>query len=293
MDGVFPFLKPPGITSHDAVAICRRLLGERRIGHSGTLDPLAYGVLPMFLGRATRLIEYTENARKTYISECRLGIQTDTEDITGSLIEDIEDYVDPFYKPTFEELSTVVSSFVGSQQQTPSKYSAIKVNGKKAYELARAGISFELPSRDVEIYEATVLAYAYPYFTMRVTCSGGTYIRALLRDICKRLHTIGTMTQLCRTQVGNFFINDAATAEDLEENGARILLPTDRCISHIERLDINDVEKVRLIQGKQIRREVDDVKGTTLFRTYCNNQFMGIVTCHEEVISVEKNIFIE
>lgn len=293
MDGVFPFLKPPGITSHDAVAICRRLLGERRIGHSGTLDPLAYGVLPMFLGKATRLIEYTEDAKKTYVSECQLGIQTDTEDITGLYIEELEENSIPSYQPTFEELSKVIVSFVGPQKQVPSKYSAIKINGKKAYELARAGIEFELPPRDIEIYEATLLAYSYPYFTMRVTCSGGTYIRALVRDICKRLNTIGTMTQLCRTQVGDFFINDAITAEEIESKHAAVLLPSDRCIYHLNRLDVNDIERTRLIQGKQIKREVNELNDSTLLRAYSNDQFIGVMRWQKGIVLVEKNIFIE
>ena len=180
MDGVFPFLKPPGITSHDAVGICRRLLKERRIGHSGTLDPLAYGVLPIFVGKATRIIEFTESMTKTYVAEGRFGYGTDTEDITGN---PLQAEITPTTIPTWEELGAIVASFTGKQDQTPSIYSAIKINGRRAYELAREGVEFTLPARTIEITECTLLAYAIRILPFVVTCSAGTYIRALLRDI--------------------------------------------------------------------------------------------------------------
>ena len=147
MDGVLPFLKPPGITSHDAVGICRRILKEKRIGHSGTLDPMAYGVLPIFLGKATRLIEYTDGFDKTYVAECKFGTFTDTEDSTGqpvlpdddmnltsgvTLLTDHSAINERLIPPTWNELSSVLSRFVGTQEQRPSKYSAIKINGIRA-----------------------------------------------------------------------------------------------------------------------------------------------------------------
>ena len=161
MDGVFTFLKPPGITSHDAVGICRRLLQEKRIGHSGTLDPLAYGVLPIFVGRATRLIEYTGHETKTYVAEGQFGFSTDTEDSTGHILTSVTS-IDA--EPTAQELAHVLSTFIGEQMQRPSKYSAIKINGKRAYELARAGEEFVLPERPITIYDCKLLAYKYPFF---------------------------------------------------------------------------------------------------------------------------------
>ena len=213
MDGVLPFLKPPGITSHDAVAICRRILKEKRIGHSGTLDPMAYGVLPVFLGKATRLIEYTDGFDKTYVAECKFGTFTDTEDSSGQPVLPDNDMVlrdgvllnessqsselsDAIVKPTFEELVNTLNTFLGVQNQRPSKYSAIKVNGIRAYEYARKGISVELPLRKIHIKNIELVAYGFPYFTVRVTCSGGTYIRSLLRDICVSLGIPGAMTSL-------------------------------------------------------------------------------------------------
>lgn len=183
MDGVISLIKPPGITSHDAIGICRRILKERRIGHSGTLDPLAYGVLPIFVGKATRAIEYTESIGKTYVAECKFGVETDTEDSTGNILSEW-DYLDTM---PWERLEEVVKSFIGPMEQRPSKYSAIKINGQRAYDLARAGVEFELPTRPIHIYDIELLAYADPFFTIRVRCSAGTYVRALLRDICRRL----------------------------------------------------------------------------------------------------------
>ena len=212
MDGVISLIKPPGITSHDAIGICRRILKERRIGHSGTLDPLAYGVLPIFVGKATRAIEYTESIGKTYVAECKLGIETDTEDSTGNILRTME----ISKAPSWDELEQAVQSFQGSIEQRPSKYSAIKINGQRAYDLARAGVEFELPARLIQIYDIELLAYAFPFFTIRVRCSAGTYVRALLRDICIRLGLCGMMTQLCRTAVGQCNIEQSVTIEELE-----------------------------------------------------------------------------
>ena len=172
MDGVISLIKPPGITSHDAIGICRRILKERRIGHSGTLDPLAYGVLPIFVGKATRAIEYTESIGKSYVAECKFGVETDTEDSTGNILRTM----DISKAPSWDMLEQAVQFFQGPIEQRPSKYSAIKINGQRAYDLARAGIEFELPTRLIHIYDIDLLAYAFPFFTIRVRCSAGTYV---------------------------------------------------------------------------------------------------------------------
>ena len=257
MDGVLPFLKPPGITSHDAVGICRRILKEKRIGHSGTLDPMAYGVLPIFLGKATRLIEYTDGFNKTYVAECKFGTFTDTEDSTGqpvlpdddmnltsgvTLLADHSAINERLIPPTWDELSSVLSRFVGTQEQRPSKYSAIKINGIRAYEYARKGIPVELPMRTITISNIELVAYGFPYFTIRVTCSGGTYIRSLLRDICIQLGIPGTMTSLTRTCVGPFDIQSAYIAEELTIHGEKLLLPTDIAVSHLSKVDVDSVQ---------------------------------------------------
>lgn len=312
MDGVLPFLKPPGITSHDAVAICRRILKEKRIGHSGTLDPMAYGVLPIFLGKATRLIEYTDGFDKTYVAECKFGTFTDTEDSSGQPVLPDNDMVlrdgvllnessqsselsDAIVKPTFEELVNTLNTFFGVQNQRPSKYSAIKVNGIRAYEYARKGISVELPLRKIHIKNIELLAYGFPYFTVRVTCSGGTYIRSLLRDICVSLGIPGTMTSLARTQVGPFDIGSAKMAEELMIHGESLLLPTDTAVSHLSKVTVNSVQLKMMVQGKQlsIDSEFSYTKPDHYYRAYGPHGFIGIMKRTNHTLKVEKNIFIE
>ena len=312
MDGVLPFLKPPGITSHDAVAICRRILNEKRIGHSGTLDPMAYGVLPIFLGKATRLIEYTDGFDKTYVAECKFGTFTDTEDSSGQPVLPDNDMVlrdgvllnessqsselsDAIVKPTFEELVNTLNTFFGVQNQRPSKYSAIKVNGIRAYEYARKGISVELPLRKIHIKNIELLAYGFPYFTVRVTCSGGTYIRSLLRDICVSLGIPGTMSSLARTQVGPFDIGSAKMAEELMIHGESLLLPTDTAVSHLSKVTVNSVQLKMMVQGKQlsIDSEFSYTKPDHYYRAYGPHGFIGIMKRTNHTLKVEKNIFIE
>lgn len=312
MDGILPFLKPPGITSHDAVAICRRILNEKRIGHSGTLDPMAYGVLPIFLGKATRLIEYTDGFDKTYVAECKLGTFTDTEDSSGQPVLPDNDMVlrdgvllnessqsselsDAIVKPTFEELVNTLNTFCGVQNQRPSKYSAIKVNGIRAYEYARKGISVELPLRKIHIKNIELVAYGFPYFTVRVTCSGGTYIRSLLRDICVSLGIPGTMTSLARTQVGPFDIGSAKMAEELMIHGESLLLPTDTAVSHLSKVTVNSVQLKMMVQGKQlsIDSEFSYTEPDHYYRAYGPNGFIGIMKRTNHTLKVEKNIFIE
>ena len=312
MDGVLPFLKPPGITSHDAVAICRRILNEKRIGHSGTLDPMAYGVLPIFLGKATRLIEYTDGFDKTYVAECKLGTFTDTEDSSGQPVLPDNDMVlrdgvllnessqsselsDAIVKPTFDELINTLNTFCRVQNQRPSKYSAIKVNGIRAYEYARKGISVELPLRKIHIKNIELVAYGFPYFTVRVTCSGGTYIRSLLRDICVSLGIPGTMTSLARTQVGSFDIGSAKMAEELMIHGESLLLPTDTAVSHLSKVTVNSVQLKMMVQGKQlsIDSEFSYTKPDHYYRAYGPHGFIGIMKRTNHTLKVEKNIFIE
>ena len=312
MDGVLPFLKPPGITSHDAVAICRRILKEKRIGHSGTLDPMAYGVLPVFLGKATRLIEYTDGFDKTYVAECKFGTFTDTEDSSGQPVLPDNDMVlrdgvllnessqsselsDAIVKPTFDELINTLNTFCRVQNQRPSKYSAIKVNGIRAYEYARKGISVELPLRKIHIKNIELLAYGFPYFTVRVTCSGGTYIRSLLRDICVSLGIPGTMTSLARTQVGPFDIGSAKMAEELMIHGESLLLPTDTAVSHLSKVTVNSVQLKMMVQGKQlsIDSEFSYTEPDHYYRAYGPHGFIGIMKRTNYTLKVEKNIFIE
>ncbi len=213
INGIINIYKKKGYTSHDVVAKARGILRERKIGHTGTLDPDAEGVLPLCIGVATRAVPYLSDVDKCYEAEVILGITTTTEDATGELLESQEVNV------TKEIIEKVVQSFVGSYTQTPPMYSAIKVNGVRLYELARQGIVVDRPSRTVTIYSCDIIEWIdEKRFRIRVHCSKGTYIRTLCTDIGKALGCGAHMGYLLRTQVGTFSLDDSITLEELENN---------------------------------------------------------------------------
>lgn len=218
MDGILVICKEQGFTSHDVVARLRRILHIKKIGHTGTLDPMATGVLPTAVGRGTALCSMLTEKRKTYRAVMHLGITTDTQDRTGNIISE---------KPvcvTEERILEAVRSFEGDQMQVPPMYSAIKVNGKKLYELAREGKSIERTPRPVTFYSICVTDISLPLVTMTVECSKGTYIRTLCNDIGELLGCGGMMEELTRTASGEFTLDDAHTLSEVEEafNNGRI-----------------------------------------------------------------------
>ena len=196
MDGVLNIRKEKGYTSFDVVAKLRGILHMKKIGHTGTLDPEAEGVLPVVLGKATKLVDLLTEKQKTYEALLHLGLETDTQDMTGTVLEE---------KPvevTEEEVRTVIRSFLGEQQQIPPMYSALKVDGKKLYELAREGKIVERKPRAVQFYEIEIKKIELPYVRFSVTCSKGTYIRTLCHDIGQKLGCGGCMEELLRTDLG-------------------------------------------------------------------------------------------
>lgn len=211
MDGIIVIRKEKGYTSHDVVARLRGILHMKKIGHTGTLDPEAEGVLPVALGKATRLVDMITEKEKTYEAVMRLGVVTDTQDMTGSVLSRSEVTVTP------EEVEETISSFVGEQMQVPPMYSALKVNGKKLYELAREGKSVERKARPVHFFEIRILDMQLPLVRFRVTCSKGTYIRTLCNDIGEKLGCGAAMEELLRTQVGRFELKDSLTLGQVEE----------------------------------------------------------------------------
>lgn len=211
MDGIIVIRKEKGYTSHDVVARLRGILHMKKIGHTGTLDPEAEGVLPVALGKATRLVDMITEKEKTYEAVMRLGIVTDTQDMTGSVLKQSEVTVTP------EEVEETISSFVGEQMQVPPMYSALKVNGKKLYELAREGKSIERKARPVHFFEIRILDMQLPLVRFRVTCSKGTYIRTLCNDIGEKLGCGAAMEELLRTKVGRFELKDSFTLGQVEE----------------------------------------------------------------------------
>lgn len=204
--------KEKGFTSHDVVAKLRGILHMKKIGHTGTLDPDAEGVLPVALGKATRLVDMITDKEKTYEAVMRLGVVTDTQDMSGTVLSQTEDI-----SVTEEELRTVIGSFVGDYMQVPPMYSALKVNGKKLYELAREGKTVERKARPVHFYEIEILDIDLPLVRFCVTCSKGTYIRTLCHDIGEKLGCGAAMETLLRTKVGRFTLDDAITLAQTEE----------------------------------------------------------------------------
>ena len=238
VNGILNVYKEKGYTSHDVVAKLRGIVGQKKIGHTGTLDPDAEGVLPVCLGRATKVCDMLTEKDKTYEAVLLLGKETDTQDISGTVLR-----VGETEGLTQEQVKDCVMSFVGEYDQIPPMYSALKVNGKKLYELAREGKTIERKSRKVEIKEIRILEMALPRVRMEVSCSKGTYIRSLCADIGEKLCCGGTMQSLVRTRVGEFRLVDALTLAQLQElrDKERLeeaLLPTDRIFSDFPMLHV-------------------------------------------------------
>ncbi len=220
--GIIVIDKPSGWTSMDVCAKLRGLLKEKRIGHGGTLDPMATGVLPVFVGTATKAVEFAENSGKEYIAGLRLGVATNTQDSSGEVLET---------RPVTagrDELETVLPRFTGAIQQIPPMYSAIKRNGKKLYELARAGKEIHRDPRPVTIHGLEVLEQTgESEYLLRIRCSKGTYVRTLCHDIGEALGCGGCMSSLRRTMAAGFTLEDAVTLEQLQEQGGAMLMPVD------------------------------------------------------------------
>ncbi len=228
MDGLINIYKEKGFTSHDVVAKMRGILRMKKIGHTGTLDPDATGILPVCVGKGTRLCSLLENHDKTYRAVLLLGMETDTQDVTGQILAE---------KPvcvTEEQVLEVLPAFRGKIMQIPPMYSALKVNGKKLYEYAREGKVIEREARPVEIYELTVEKIELPRITMTVSCSKGTYIRTLCHDIGQALGCGGCMESLVRTRVGDFHLEQAITLKELEEK--RDAGELDSCLVTVEQI---------------------------------------------------------
>lgn len=288
LTGVLAVFKPAGFTSHDVVAKARRILGMKRIGHTGTLDPQVTGVLPLCLGRATRVVEYIQELPKEYVATLRLGLSSDTEDMTGTITESVEEV-----QVTEAEVLVVLESFKGVISQVPPMYSAVKVDGKRLYELAREGKTVERKSREVEIYEIEMKDMVwngnYPDITFRVLCSKGTYIRTLCVDIGRALGLPGVMVELTRTMSAGISASHCLTLEQIAEhkdNGTlqQHLIAADEAISHLPRHTVSDEKKMAALQGQRLslRFVVPEVKDNGDFRLYDTaGEFLGIYKLDE------------
>lgn len=281
MDAIFNVLKPPQMTSHDVIGFLRRVLNTKKIGHGGTLDPDAAGVLPVFAGSATRLLEFAVEGRKEYIAEFTLGAQTVTGDDSGEVVKTMP--VPAFSK---QELEAVLAQFTGKQMQLPPMYSAIKINGKKLYQLARQGVEVERTARPIEVYKLELLHYTATSFTVRVACSKGTYIRVLGEDLATALGTCGTMSFLLRTQVGAYMIDKACTLQEIAENPEACAAEPLTAVAELPKLKVNARQAARITNG--VRTTVAQTADGRYVLLGPGDEFLGIVRCEQERLQAEK-----
>ncbi len=280
MDGVLNVLKPAGMTSFDVIACLRRVYGQKKIGHGGTLDPLAAGVLPVFLGRAARLIEYAPIRRKTYEAEFLMGFETDTEDVSGRITARGGVLAD---RDAWERAA---AAFRGPIRQVPSLYSAKQIGGRRAYDLAREGKDVQLPAKDVEIFELCIREVRPPYLRLSVTCSSGTYVRALGRDMGRAAGCPLTMSFLVRTVMGPFAIGEAKTLEEIETDPQGALLKDLRMLlSELPALTLSAAEAADFLAGKRLRTAADDADAAA---AYGPQGFLGIAAVRRGVIHPKK-----
>lgn len=287
MNGIILVDKPMGYTSHDVVAKLRGILHERRIGHSGTLDPMATGLLVVFVGRATRAVEFAEIHEKEYIASLRFGIVTDTQDITGKVLESSGKTV------PLEELKGILPEFTGDIMQVPPMYSAIKVDGKKLYDLARSGVEIERKSRPVTIKELEILGEEKGDYLLRVVCSKGTYIRTLCHDIGARLGVGAALSSLRRTQAGAFRVENAHTIDEIREFAEKgelekILLPVDSLFAEYSSCALSERQLKKCLCGNSFETSEADGK----YRVYdLDGNFLMLGNVENGIMSTVKSFF--
>lgn len=269
MDGVIIINKPKGYTSHDVVNIVRKQLNMKKVGHTGTLDPNATGVLPILVGQATKISKYLIEHKKTYIATIELGEKRDTGDSEGNIIES-DSNIKEF---DISIIKQVLQSFLGKQKQIPPMYSAIKVNGRKLYEYARSGQEVEVEPREIEIYRIELIEYINNRIEFEVECSKGTYIRTLCENIAEKLGTIGYMKELQRTSVDKFKIKESINLEELSEDEAqKKILTIENIFKEKEKIYLNDKGVELFLNGVQLTRELED----DVYRVYNDNKFIGL-----------------
>ena len=281
--GIIVIRKEKGFTSHDVVAKLRGILHMKKIGHTGTLDPDAVGVLPVALGKGTKLVNLITDKEKTYEAVLHLGITTDTQDMSGTVLEE---------KPvnaTEEQVRETIAGFVGEQMQIPPMYSALKINGKKLYELAREGKTVERKARPVCFYQIEVLDIQLPVVQIRVTCSKGTYIRTLCHDIGQKLGCGGCMEQLLRTRVGRFSLEESHTLSEVEQavsegTVCKWIYPVENVLAEYPKIQADSYGDRLLQNGNPLSENlVDEQHKEGWVRMYASNgNFTGIFQWDEK-----------
>ena len=284
MNGIVIVDKPQGWTSQDVTARLRRVFNTRRIGHGGTLDPMATGVLPVFVGRATRGVEFFEHAEKTYETVLRLGLTTDTEDISGTVLSEQDAFV------TGEELEAVLQKFRGEIMQVPPMYSALKINGQKLVDLARKGKEVERQPRPITIHELTLLGMEADGIHLRVRCSKGTYIRTLCKDIGEALGCGGCMAALRRVTAGEYTIEESVPLQRLleTEEPEQYLRPVDSMFRNYPAVTLTEKQELRCRNGNSFSISLPD--GT--YRAYGKDgEFLALSKAENGTFSTIKSFF--
>ena len=267
MNGFINLNKAAGMTSHDAVNFVRKIFQTKKVGHAGTLDPLATGVLPLAIGRATKFIEYLANCDKTYLAKIFFGIETDSGDISGKIISQEKNFI----MPTIEELHNATKNFLGEIEQTPPKFSAIKIKGRKAYDLARKNIDFEMPRRKTKINRFEILEVGKNFVTAEIDCEKGTYIRSLAADYGLSLKIPATLKSLQRTRAGKFFLQNSVTLEDLKTSPEKFLLPVENCLD-FRNFNLPEHRVKAFLTGLSTTINLPD----EILKVYAGKKFLGI-----------------
>ncbi len=282
MDGILNINKPSGITSFGVVASVKRLTGERHVGHAGTLDPDAMGVLPVFLGKATRVVEFLMDNRKTYRAEIELGTTTDTYDGSGKVV-----YRGDTSNIDIHRLKQALEAFKGDIDQIPPMYSALKHQGQPLYQLARAGVSIKRKSRAVKIYRLELVVWQKPLVTLEIECSKGTYIRSLANDLGESLGCGAYLKSLIRTRYGIFNVEEAISLKQLEEaikggGWLNLLHPIDSVLQDISAVTVDEVGEAAIRTGSPLNKSENDYNSQGIGQKYVRvynsgGRFLGIL----------------
>lgn len=278
MDGIVIINKEKEYTSHDVVAKVKKILNEKKVGHTGTLDPNATGVLPILLGKGTKLSKYLINHNKIYEATLKLGEKTDTADIEGKITEEKDVKKENLSQ---ENVTKILKEFIGKSKQVPPMYSAIKVNGKKLYEYARKGQTIEIKPREIEIYGIELLNINNNEISFKVHCSKGTYIRTLCENIAEKLETVGYMKELKRIEVGEFNIKNAITLKELESKKEKALISIEEFLKDKQLINLNSKKVKLFLNGVNLEFKLED----GIYRIYNEkNEFIGTGTIKSNVL---------
>lgn len=294
MDGIIVINKPQGFTSQDVVSKTKKTLNIKKAGHTGTLDPLATGVLPVLVGNYTKLSKYLIEHDKIYRAKIKFGEKRETGDLEGKVIESSNIKIE-----NIDEIKKVLDSMIGKQMQIPPMYSAIKVNGKKLYEYARNGEKIDIPAREIEIYKLNFISFEEKnqILGIEVSCSKGTYIRTLCEDISQKLGTVGFMLELKRIQVDKFKIENALSFEDLEKNKENIdkyLIKMEEVFDNFPKIDLPVEKKELLLNGVKLKGFEKLKEGT--YNIYIDRKYIGLGIIRERNIKkryyiIDKKLF--